>query len=123
TVEVQTVAASTIADSISVDLPRDGLAAVKAVIQSGGEAITVPDQEILTAIPEMASAAGVFPEPAAATPWAVVKKMVREQQVSKDELLVCIVTGSGLKDITNARSAVGGPRVIEPSLEAVRGTV
>jgi threonine synthase len=122
-VEIQEVEASTIADSISVSLPRDGLAAVKAVFQSGGEAVTVPDQEILAAIPEMASTAGVFPEPAAATPWAAVKRMVREQQVTKDELLVCIVTGSGLKDITTARSAVGEPQLIEPSLKAVRDAV
>ena len=123
TVEIRKVKASTVADSISVDLPRDGLAAVKAVIQSGGEAVTVPDQEILAAIPEMAAATGVFPEPAAAAPWAVVKKMVREDRVAEDELLVCIVTGSGLKDITNARTVAGEPRLIEPSLEAVRDAV
>jgi len=122
-VEIQEVEASTIADSISVSLPRDGLAAVKAVIQSGGEAVTVPDQEILVAIAEMASTAGVFPEPAAATPWAAVKQMVREQLVTEEELLVCIVTGSGLKDISNARSAVGEPQLIEPSLKAVRDAV
>ena len=123
TVEVQEVKAYTIADSISVDLPRDGLAAVKAVIQSGGEAVTVPDRETLEAIPEMASTTGVFPEPAAATPWAAVKRMAREHQITKDELLVCIVTGSGLKDVTNARAAAGEPQLIEPSLEAVRDAV
>lgn len=122
-VEVREVKASTVADSISVDRPRDGLAAVKAIIQSGGEAVTVPDQEILAAIPEMARSAGVFPEPAAAAPWAAVKQMVRKERIAADDLLVCIVSGSGLKDITNARSAVGGPRVIEPSLEAVREAV
>lgn len=122
-VEVREVKASTVADSISVDRPRDGLAAVKAIIQSGGEAVTVPDQEILAAIPEMARSAGVFPEPAAAAPWAAVKQMVRKERIAADDLLVCIVSGSGLKDITKARSAVGGPRVIEPSLEAVREAV
>jgi len=122
-VEIGEVQASTVADSISVDRPRDGLAAVKAVIQSGGEAVTVPDQEILAAIPEMASTTGVFPEPAAAAPWAAVKQMVREERIAADELLVCIVTGSGLKDITNARSAVGAPLLIEPSLKAVRNAV
>jgi threonine synthase len=38
------VQATTLADSISVDIPRDGLAAVRAVIESGGEAVTVPDR-------------------------------------------------------------------------------
>ena len=120
---VEEVNASTLADSISVDRPRDGLAAVKAVIQSGGEAVTVADQEILAAIPEMARASGVFAEPAAAAPWAGLKKMIREQRVSCDEMVVCIVSGSGLKDVANTRAVVGEPRLIEPTLEAVRAEV
>lgn len=119
TLEFQMVNASTIADSISVDRPRDGLAAAKAIIQSGGEVVTVSDREILEAIPEMARTSGVFPEPAAATPWAGVKKMALKQKVDGDELVVCIVSGSGLKDIANAQTVVGKPEVIEPSLEAV----
>jgi len=120
TLVMQEVKASTVADSISVDRPRDGLAAVKAVIQSGGEAVTVADQEILTAIPEIASATGVFPEPAAAAPWAGVKQMVRKEQLACDEIVVCIVSGSGLKDVATAQTIVGKPQQIEPSLKAVR---
>jgi threonine synthase len=119
TLDFQTVKASTIADSISVDRPRDGLAAAQAVIQSGGEVVTVSDREILAAIPEMAGASGVFPEPAAAAPWAGLKKMILKKKVDTDELVVCIVSGSGLKDIANARAVVGESEVIEPSLEAV----
>ncbi|MCP4045711.1 MAG: threonine synthase [Gammaproteobacteria bacterium] len=116
---IEEVKASTLADSISVDRPRDGLAAVKAVIESGGEAVTVADEEILVAIPEMAKATGIFAEPAAATPLAGLKQMVGNKKVCKDELVVCIVTGSGLKDIANTQSAVDQPQLIEPSLEAV----
>jgi threonine synthase len=123
TVEVREVAASTIADSISVDRPPDGLAAVKAILQSGGEAVTVSDHEILDAIPEVARMTGVFPEPAAAAPWAGLKKMLLEQRVDKDETVVCIVSGSGLKDISNARTTVGEPILIEPSLKAVRDSL
>jgi len=117
---VEEVKASTLADSISVDRPRDGLAAVKAVIQSGGEAVTVTDKDILAAIPEMASLSGIFPEPAAAAPWAGLKQMIAKQTVSSDELVVCIVSGSGLKDVANTRSVIDKPLLIEPSLEAVR---
>lgn len=120
TLEVVQVNASTIADSISVDRPRDGLAAVKAVIQSGGEAVTVTDQEILAAIPEMARATGVFAEPAAAAPWAGLKQLISKRQVARDELVVCIVSGSGLKDINNVRAVAGESQLIEPSLQAVR---
>ena len=117
---VRQVSASTIADSISVDKPRDGLAAVKAVIQSGGESVTVSDQEILAAIPEMARITGVFAEPAAAAPWAGLKHLIRKQRVAREELVVCIVSGSGLKDINNAQTVVGKPRLIEPSLKALK---
>lgn len=118
-VVVEQVTASTVADSISVDRPRDGLAAVKAVIQSGGEAVTVTDQEILAAIPEMARASGVFAEPAAAAPWVGLKQLVREKKIDREECVVCIVSGSGLKDINNARTAVGEPIQVSPSLSSV----
>lgn len=117
---VEEVKASTIADSISVDRPRDGLAAAKAIIESGGETITLADEEILAAIPEMARLSGVFPEPAAAAPWAAVKQMVRDNIIEADELVVCLVSGSGLKDVGSARQAAGEPRVIDPSIDAVR---
>jgi threonine synthase len=119
-VSLDKVRAGTIADSISVDQPRDGLAAVRAIIESGGEAITVPDSDILAAVSEMARFSGVFPEPAAATPWAAVRLMANNNLIEADELVVCLVTGSGLKDAAVARQVAGEPLVIEPSLEAVK---
>ena len=119
-VQLEAVAADTIADSISVDLPRDGLAAVRAIIESGGEAVTMPDDAILAAIPEMARHSGVFPEPAAAAPWAAIKQLMSEKKIAADETIVCLVSGSGLKDIASARTVTGQPQVIDPSLEAVR---
>jgi threonine synthase len=117
------VHANTVADSIAVDLPRDGLAAVRAVIESGGEAVTVPDEAILAAIPEMASHSGIFPEPAAATPWAAVRQLLHDKKVQADETIVCLVSGNGLKDIASARSATVQPQLIDPTLEAVRNTL
>lgn len=122
-VQLATVNAHTVADSISVDRPRDGLAAVRAVIESGGEAIAVPDAKILAAIPEIAAATGVFPEPAAATPWAAVKQMVTDGRVAPDEVVVCLVSGNGLKDIASARQVAGLPQVIDPSLEALEAAL
>jgi threonine synthase len=119
-VKLDSVVACTVADSISVDKPRDGLAAVRAVIESGGEAVTVPDQEILAAVPEMAGATGVFPEPAAAAPWAAVKKMTREHKIAADELVVCLVSGNGLKDTGAAQQVVANPTVIDCSMDVLR---
>ena len=120
TLEVDEVMSSTVADSISVDRPRDGLAAVKSVIQSGGEVVTVADKEILAAIPEISRTSGVFAEPAAAAAWAGAKQLARDNKIGKDELVVCIVSGNGLKDIAGAQAAIDKPLTIEPSINAVR---
>jgi threonine synthase len=122
TVAIDAVSADTVADSISVDQPRDGLAAVKGILQSGGETLLVPDAEILAAIPELARTTGIFAEPAAAAPWAAVKQLVHDEKIDADELVVCIVSGSGLKDIANVQKTVGAPLSIDPSIEAIRRT-
>jgi threonine synthase len=116
---IEEVKAATVADSIAVDRPRDGLAAVKSILQSGGEAITVPDQAILAAIPEIASATGIFAEPAAAAPWAAVQHMMQQKMIDADEVVVCLVSGSGLKDIANVARSVSKPLTVDPVVDAV----
>ena len=116
-VDIASVAASTVADSISVDQPRDGLAAVRAVIESGGEAVTVSDDEILAAIGELASTAGVFAEPAAAAPWAAAKRLAGNGRIDKDETVVLLVTGNGLKDV--AAVPVGKPEPVDANPESL----
>jgi threonine synthase len=122
-VDIHPVRSNTIADSISVDLPRDGVAGVRAVIESGGEAVTVDDPQILEAIPELAQRSGVFAEPSAAAVYAGLKKMVSEGRVQRDERVVCMVTGNGLKDTPRALEAAPPPVVIDPTVEAARKAV
>lgn len=117
-VAVEPVKATTLADSISVDAPRDGLAAVRAVIESGGEACTVPDEDILAAIPELARGAGVFAEPAAACAWAVTRRLAMSGRIQPEEKVVCLITGNGLKDAGAARKAAGEPIRLPPTVEA-----
>ena len=116
--KVDTVQATTCADSISVDLPRDGLAAVRAVIESKGAAVTVPDADILAAIPEIARGSGVFCEPAAAAGWAAAKKAAATGLIKASDRVVVVLTGHGLKDIASARKVAGEPIVIDASLDA-----
>ncbi len=118
TVEIAPVAATTVADSISVDIPRDGLAAVRAVIESGGAAVAVPDADILGAIPDIARGAGVFAEPAASCAWAGLKKAARDGLVKPDETVVCMCTGNGLKDVASARKAAGEPTPVANAVDA-----
>jgi len=114
------VSATTIADSISVDLPRDGEAAVKAVRESKGTGILVSDEAILESILTIARGAGVFAEPAGATAYAGLEKLRAEGTVGDDETVVCLVTGNGLKDVKSAIRVAGAPISIEPSLDAFR---
>jgi len=119
TVAVDAVKASTVADSISVDQPRDGLAAVRGILESGGETVMLPDEQILAAIPEMARTTGIFAEPAAAAPWAAVQQLVHDDKIDADELVVCLVSGSGLKDVANVQKTVAAPVTIDPTVEAI----
>ncbi|MBU0676752.1 MAG: threonine synthase [Verrucomicrobia bacterium] len=121
--QIHPVEARTVADSISVDKPRDGLAAVRAVMESGGEAVTVEDKEILAAVPEVAGMTGVFAEPSAAAVWAGLKKMSRKGMVSRHERIVCLLTGSGMKDIAAARRASGEPFVVDPDPKSIAKTL
>jgi threonine synthase len=117
-VAIDPVLSSTCADSISVDRPRDGMAAVRAVMESGGDAITVSDEEILAAIPELARGAGVFAEPAAAAAWAGTRKLAATGRFERGETVVCLCTGNGLKDVAAARKSAGQPVVIDPAVES-----
>ncbi len=117
-VQIAPVKAATVADSISVDMPRDGLAALRALFTSGGAAVSVPDEAILDAIPQIARAAGVFVEPAAAVTWAALRELAAESVIKAGETVVLLLTGNGLKDIESARRTAGNPIVIDPTLEA-----
>ena len=120
TEHITPVAAKTVADSISADLPRDGVRAVRAVRETGGAYLTVTDDEILAAIPELARGEGIFSEPAASAAYAGLKKAVKQGMVKPDETVVCVLTGNGLKDVASAMKTAGTGTVIEPTLEAVK---
>jgi len=119
-IKIQPVKATTIADSISVDMPRDGVAAVKAVFESKGFAIEVSDEEILQALKEVAENEGIFSEPAAATSFAGFKKALKENKIKNNETVVCLITGNGLKDIESAMKVAGVPVLIEPDIEELK---
>jgi threonine synthase len=117
--DVKPVQADTLADSISVDLPRDGVRAVRAARETGGTYITVPDVDILKAIAELGRV-GIFAEPAASTAYAGLVKAVEEKLVAPDDPILVLSTGSGLKDVKAAMQAVPEAPVIEPTLDAVK---
>jgi threonine synthase len=123
TEKIVPVQATTLADSISVDSPRDGLRALRAATQTGGAYMLVQDEEILAAMRELGSEAGVFAEPAGATAYAGIVKAAAEGMVSADESIVVLSTGNGLKDVRSAMSAAGEAKVIEPTLAALKKAI
>ncbi len=122
-IKITPVKATTLADSISVDMPRDGVAAVKAVIESKGFAIEVSDEEILQSLKIIAENEGVFAEPAASTSFAGFKKALKENKLKENETAVCLITGNGLKDIESAMKVAGVPVLIEPKIEEVKRVI
>lgn len=91
--------ARTIADSICVGEPRDATKAIRAINESAGIGVKVTDDEILAAIGEVASATGVFVEPAAAAAFAGFKKCSQTGSIKPDESVLVLLTGNGLKDV------------------------
>lgn len=117
--EIVPVAADTLADSISVNMPSDGLRALRAATQTGGAYVAVEDQQILQAISDLGEV-GIFAEPAGATSYAGLKKALADGLVNPEDPILVLNTGSGLKDIQAAREAAGDAPVIPPDLESVK---
>lgn len=118
-VEVITpVSATTIADSISVDLPRDGVRAVRAARQTNGSYIKVSDDEIISAIADL-GAHGFFSEPAGSAAFAGLKKALQVGIVTSQDPVLVVNTGNGLKDVRAAAMAVPKAAIIEPTMNAL----
>ena len=76
--------------------------------------MTVPDEAILAAIPEVARGAAVFGEPAGVTAWAGLKRAAEQGLLEPGWSVVMLVTGSGLKDVASVMKATGQPRPVTP---------
>jgi threonine synthase len=116
---IEGVQATTVADSICVDMPADGVRALRAVRETGGTYITVKDEQILHALAELGQI-GVFAEPAAAAAYAGYLKALEARQIGREDPALVLSTGNGLKDITAVQRVVPEAPVIEPTMEAVK---
>ncbi len=101
------VPARTIADSISVDVPRNGFHALQNLEKHNGRCVTVSDNAILEAQQRLSASAGIFAEPAAATAFAGL--LADRDNLDPDATVVVVSTGHGLKDIATARKGIQVP--------------
>ena len=111
--------ANSIADSLVVDAPRNSMLAVRCINNSNGYAITVSDEEIISAILETASQTGIFVEPAAAAALAGLKKARENNKIASTESAVLLLTGTGLKNISAAEKTVNISQPIPPNINLI----
>ena len=92
----------TIASAIRIGNPISWQKAIKAIYDSKGLCESVTDDEILDAQKLLSRKEGIFVEPASAASIAGLIKLVDNGEIEKDEEIVCVTTGHGLKDPNTA---------------------
>ena len=100
---------NTLADSIAVGVPRNPDKALQAIEESNGLVVNVSDAEIMAAQKLLGSVCGLFGEPAGVTGTAGVRKLCEMGVLGKDDTVVTMISGNGLKDVENAIKAAGAP--------------
>lgn len=107
----------TIAHSILDSWTPDGDQALVAIRETGGAAVTVTDDEMLSSMKEMSSTEGIYVEPAAAAPLAALKKLLATGRAHTDESFVLVATGSGSNQPEATLRAWGPTPALELDLE------
>jgi threonine synthase len=110
---------STVAKSLAIGNPSDGIYALKVIRASGGVAESATDGQIIDAMKLLARREGIFAEPAGAVTIAVLRRLVEEGEIAPDEEVVCFITGDGLKTADIVLSTMKEPITIEPTLDAL----
>ena len=113
-------ASNTIADSISVDIPRNFYMAKQFIQKYEGEYLTVSDDAILKASVILSRNTGIFSEPAAATAFAGMLSYYQENKLDKDSKNVVLLTGSGLKDLNSVQKLLNIPKSIQPNIDNLK---
>jgi len=113
----------TVAKSLAIGDPGDGRYVLKRLKQYNGIAQESNNKETLDAILLLAKTEGIFTEPAGGVSVAVLKKMVEDGQIDKDETTVCYVTGNGLKATEAIMSVLSRPEVMEADVAKISAVV
>ena len=109
--------ASTIADSISVNVARNGYTAVKDLKSVEGEIVLVSDEEILSAQYYLSKMSGIFCEPSSAASFAGFKKIKNVR--FKNKTVVLLLTGHGLKDVDTALKSIKFPKAFKADIDYI----
>lgn len=115
---IKPVKPNTIAKSLAIGNPADGIYAAGTVKESGGWAEDVSDSEIVEAMKLLASTEGIFTETAGGVTLGVTKKLIEQGRIPKDESVLVCITGNGLKTQEAVAERIGKPIRIKPSLDS-----
>ncbi len=113
---IRPVKPKTIAKSLAIGNPADGFYALKTVLDSHGHLESVSDEEIIEGIQLLARTEGIFAETAGGVTVGVLKKLVRDGIISRQDVTVAYITGNGLKTQEAVMGTLGEPVRIEPGL-------
>ncbi|MER3433308.1 MAG: threonine synthase [Leptolyngbya sp. ERB_1_1] len=115
---ISPVKPNTIAKSIAIGNPADGVYAVDIARKTNGNIESVTDAEIIDGIKLLAETEGIFTETAGGTTIAVLKKLIEAGKINPDETTVAYITGNGLKTQEAVQGYIGEPFTIEPKLDS-----
>jgi len=115
---IKPVKPNTIAKSLAIGNPADGIYAAGVVKESGGAAEDVSDEEIVEAMKLLAVTEGIFTETAGGVTLGVTKKLIEQGKIPKDESIVISITGNGLKTQEAVADKIGKPIEIDPNMNS-----
>jgi len=113
----------TIAKSLAIGDPGDGRYVLKRLQQYNGYAEESNNKEILDAILLLAKTEGIFTEPAGGVSVAVLKKLVEDGKIDKNENTICYVTGNGLKATESLMEVLPKPEVMQADISKISAMV
>ena len=97
TPHVRPVTPDTVAKSLAIGNPADGFYSLKTIENSGGSAVSAPEDEIVEGIQILAETEGIFTETAGGVVISGLRKLVQSGNIQPDDLTVAYITGNGLK--------------------------
>jgi threonine synthase len=106
----------TIAKSLAIGDPADGLYASGVIAETGGWAENPNDDEIVAGIRLLAETTGIFAETAGGVTVAAFKRLVETGKINRDSSVVLCITGNGLKTREAVEGQLGAIHRIKPSL-------
>ncbi len=113
----------TVAKSLAIGDPGDGRYVLKRLKQYSGYAEESDNKEILDAILLLAKTEGIFTEPAGGVSVAVLKKMVEDGKIDKNDTTICYITGNGLKATEALMEVLPTPKVMQPDIGKISAIV